>query len=359
MLLGIETSCDETALCFYSTDGDIEPASRVVFEVISSQAKLHGEYGGVVPELAAREHIKNLPVLISEACQNEDVDLSNLKAIAVTQGPGLKGCLLVGVSFAKALAHSLEIPLIPVNHLEAHIFSGFLLDKKEQPEYPFLALLVSGGHTALIYVKSFRDYEVIAETRDDAAGEAFDKGAVLLGLSYPGGPQVSKHAEKGDKDKYFLPIGMPQDMTAFSFSGLKTALARKKSENEEDFSNQILSDLCASYQKTIIDSLLIKSKAAVENLKPKSFLLTGGVAANKSLRERFAKMLKEKNVRFCAVPPKWCTDNAVMVAALACEMYFNDEQRFLNWKYDRLNDEIGPDVPMSLAVKPRWSVEDS
>lgn len=364
MLLAIETSCDETAVCLFKLEKNDEPVQNVVHEIISSQASLHGKYGGVVPELAAREHIKNLPLLVSNACADAGINLSELTAIAVTQGPGLKGCLLVGVSFAKALSHSLEIPLIPIHHLEAHIFSGFLLKKEDQPQYPFLTLLVSGGHSALIYVESFRNYKIVASTQDDAAGEAFDKGAVLLGLSYPGGPEISRWAEKGDSKKYDLPVGMPRDMEKFSFSGLKTALARKKNDLEKEFLDQVLSDLClsdlcASYQQTIIDSLMIKSLAAVEKLCPQSFLLTGGVAANKSLREQFAKMLKTKNVHFSAVPHKWCTDNAVMVAALAAQIYHNESEEFLNWKYQSSNNKLGPNVSFDIGAMPRWSIEGS
>jgi N6-L-threonylcarbamoyladenine synthase len=348
MLLAIETSCDETAVCLMDMDSSKPFSERIVFETLSSQIELHRQYGGVVPELASREHIKNLPILLDTALKESSLGTSDITAVAVTQGPGLKGCLLVGLSFAKAFAQALRIPLIPINHLEAHIFSGFLMPEKEQPEYPFLCLLVSGGHTMLVNVESFRNYQIVASTQDDAAGEAFDKGALLLGLPYPGGPEISRCAEQGDENRFSLPIGMPTVDDSFSFSGLKTALARMRDSLGEEIDNKTLSDLCASYQQAIINALLLKSEAALKKLSPRSFLLTGGVAANKKLRLDFEKMLEVRNIPLRAVAPCWCTDNAAMIAALASAII------------DDAGDSFQKDSrsELSLGVKPRWPIDE-
>jgi len=344
VLLSIETSCDETALCLsaidYKKDAYKETLQNIKEDVLASQIKLHRKYGGVVPELAAREHTKNLPLLFNKLVQ----DKSKLKAIAVTTGPGLKGCLLVGLSFAKAVTNSLKIPLISVNHLEAHFFSGFLLEKQEQPEYPILTLLVSGGHTMLFIATEPGSYELIANTRDDAAGEAFDKGATLFGLPYPGGPSLSKKAENGDFEKFNFPIAIAKDESSFSFSGLKTALSRKVENTEKEFYN----DLAASYQEAIVNSLLVKVISAVKKYKPKSFLLTGGVAANQRLREVLKTSVSEHNVKFCVTPRKWCTDNAAMIAVAA--QYQLSKGAYQDFKYDK------DSIANSIGVKPRWPI---
>jgi len=358
MLLSIETSCDETALCLsridYSVNSYKKTLENISEEVIASQIKLHKIYGGVVPELAAREHTKNLPLLFEQIVK----DKSKLKAIAVTAGPGLKGCLLIGLSFAKAVAQSLKIPLIPVNHLEGHFFSGFLLPEKEQPEYPILTLLVSGGHSMLFLVKSPQDFELIAKTRDDAAGEAFDKGATLLGLPYPGGPSLSKRAELGNLENFSFPVSIPTDDSSFSFSGLKTALSRKVEKTAKEDYN----DLAAAYQEAIVKSLLVKCIAAIKKNKPKSFLLTGGVAANQRLREVLKNEIEKHDVKFVVTPRKWCTDNAAMISVVAQYKIGLQADKYENFKYiDNITSlsSIGVDVDNSITVKPRWPIFNS
>ncbi|MBP9837712.1 MAG: tRNA (adenosine(37)-N6)-threonylcarbamoyltransferase complex transferase subunit TsaD, partial [Proteobacteria bacterium] len=231
MLLAIETSCDETAVALLDLSKPIsETSSSSEFlksEIIASQIKLHQAYGGVVPELASREHLINLPLLIKKTIDDNSLNTDQIKAVAVTRGPGLKGCLLVGLTFAKFFAFSKNVPLLCINHLEGHVFSGNMLAREERPEYPYLTLLVSGGHTELILVEAYRKYKIICRTKDDAVGEAFDKSATLIGLPYPGGPQLAKRAETGDEESFRFPYGMPEDDSAFSFSGIKTAISRE------------------------------------------------------------------------------------------------------------------------------------
>ena len=348
MLLAIETSCDETALCL----ANIGPEFSIIYENISSQIDLHREYGGVVPELAARQHNINLPIIFEDAFKNTDIN--QLSAIAVTRGPGLKGCLLVGLSFCKALAQTLEVPLIPINHLEAHFYSGFLLEQK--PQFPILTLLVSGGHTMLFLARSHGSYQLIAQTRDDAAGEAFDKGATLLGLPYPGGPSLSMRADKGDLNSYKFPISMLDDDSSFSFSGLKTALLREVKLKKELTADDI-DNLSASYQEAIVNALIKKSLAACKNLKPKSFLLTGGVAANSRLRNRLQEEITKLGTDFYATPPQWCTDNAAMVASNANAIITNESSSYKNWK--RTHQKLGPQASCDIGVLSRWPIGES
>jgi N6-L-threonylcarbamoyladenine synthase len=353
MLLAVETSCDETAVCVAKLNDNLNDYSKnIIFEEISSQVDLHREYGGVVPELAAREHINNLPLLINRAL--ESVKVESLKAIAVTRGPGLKGCLLVGMSYCKALAQSLAIPLIPVNHLEGHFYSGFLISKS--PEFPILTLLVSGGHTTLFLVTAHGAYQPIARTRDDAAGEAFDKGATLLGLPYPGGPSLSKCADLGDASQYTFPISMPEDNTSFSFSGLKTALLREVKQRK-DLASQEVNNLSAAYQAAIVNALVLKSIAACKTCKPKSFLLTGGVAANLSLRKKLEKEVSTLGIEFFATPQKWCTDNAAMIAVAAQASILKAPELYKNWKKQK--GSLGPNVSSDIGVLSRWPIGES
>ena len=356
MLLSVETSCDETALCLsdleFSSDALSNLSSKIIYEEISSQIDLHRQYGGVVPELAAREHTKNLPILIDRAFKI--ISPKQLKAVAVTRGPGLKGCLLVGMSFCKALAQSLKVPLLAVNHLEAHFFSGFLLE--QIPEYPILTLLVSGGHTQLFLCSKPREYRLIASTRDDAAGEAFDKGATLLGLSYPGGPSLSKRADLGDTKYFTFPNSLADDPSSFSFSGLKTALSRKVKELGELNAEQV-NDVSACYQEAIVESLVLKSISACIKEKPKSFLVTGGVAANKRLREVLSSKISALGIKFHATPSKWCTDNATMVAATAHAIVSLSPEQYQNWK--PIAGSLGPNVSTNVGVVSRWPIDES
>ena len=314
MLVAIETSCDETAVAVFDRSG------RVLSELVSSQIELHQPYGGVVPELAAREHLTNLPLLFERALSEAKISIVDITAIAATRGPGLNGCLLVGFAFAKAFAQARSIPLLPVNHLEGHLWAGDLLENPVEP--PFLALLVSGGNTALVLVRDFRDYEIVAETLDDAVGEAFDKVAMMLGLSYPGGPALSRLAESGNPVKYPLPVGLEGDPTRFSFSGVKTAVHRLIAEVREkgggELSEGQRADLAASVEANLVKTLVIKTEAALK-LHPevRGLLLTGGVAANKKLRSELSELSGRHSLRFEVPPQKWCTDNAAMIGAVA------------------------------------------
>jgi N6-L-threonylcarbamoyladenine synthase len=286
--------------------------------VISSQSVLHSQYGGVVPELASREHIKNLPLVINQVLSSpivrslkEEGQDTSIKAIAVTQGPGLKGCLLVGVSIAKGLAMRLSVPLFPVNHLEGHLLSAFLADgiDDEEKVFPAVMILVSGGHTQLILCNGIGKYTVLATTMDDAAGEAFDKVGTLLGLPYPAGAQVSKMAEKGDADRFKLPIGVPQHASQFSFSGLKTAAARLITSEKDALEQDplIRSHIAKALEDAIINALCHKLIHAIVSLrkekgiKLQSLLLAGGVAANKPLRARISSIAEDHTLR-CIVP---------------------------------------------------------
>jgi N6-L-threonylcarbamoyladenine synthase len=363
MLLAIETSCDETAVavldvkqyvCHRGASGEILRA-----DIVSSQTKLHEPYGGVVPELAAREHILNLPILVQRALQESSVTAPELSAIAVTRGPGLKGCLLVGLCYAKALAYSSQLPLLALNHIEGHIFAAELLPEKDRPEYPFIALVVSGGHSLLVEVSSFRNYKPIAKTRDDAAGEAFDKGAMLLGLPYPGGPSLANAAVQGNPRKFAFPVGVAADPHSFSFSGLKTALQRTVTAlGPQAADSQVVSDLAASYQYAVVRALCEKSLVACEMRRPKSFVLTGGVAANECLRSTLQSELAKRSIKFCVPERRWCTDNASMIGMLACRIIAASPEDYWNWANPgQDNNLIGPNVPADIGALPKWPLE--
>ena len=303
-VLGIETSCDETAASICH-DG------KILSSIISSQA-VHSSYGGVVPEIASREHERMLNSIVSNAISDANLSLGDLDAIAVTQGPGLAGALLTGVSFAKGLSLGLNIQLIPINHLEAHIFANFLADSTL--EYPFVCLLVSGGHTQLWLIKDIGVYKLLGETRDDAAGEAFDKGSRILGLGYPGGPQIEKFSQDGDPTAVVFPRGlMGSNSLEFSFSGLKTSLLYFMDDFQESKECR-LADVAASYQQAIVDCLSEKLARAVEKIGIKTCVVAGGVAANSRLRLELNKRIKNARILFPDL--KYCTDNAAMVSFL-------------------------------------------
>ena len=333
MLLSIETSCDESAVALHDEQGVL------LCDLVSSQVALHIPYGGVVPELAARAHLSNLQLLVDEIEQRHSGFASQLKAVAVTQGPGLKGCLLVGLSFAKAFAFRLGIPVIPVNHLEGHLLAGDLLPESQRPKFPYLALLVSGGHSQIVLVRKFRDYEVLAETLDDAVGEAFDKCATLLGLPYPGGPALSRVAEQGDAKRYDFPIGVPHDQAGFSFSGLKTAVSREVRKHQGHISEDERANLAASVEKALVDSLVPKTKMFAKRYAVRHVLLTGGVAANRRLRAELKDSLGPEGIETVILPQNWCGDNAAMIgcvglyvlkdpqASLADERWFSADAR--------------------------------
>lgn len=306
LILAIETSCDETAAAVVEYKKN---EYRVLSNIVSSQIKIHQKTGGVVPEVAAREHVKNILPVINTALFDAQVKYTELDRLAVASGPGLITSLMVGVETAKTLAHLWKKPLFTINHLEAHLAANFLLNKKII--YPALALVVSGGHTELILMKKKGSYKLLGATRDDAAGECFDKCAKILGLQYPGGPEISKHGEKGKATIDFPRPMLDSDNYEFSFSGLKTAVLYYKRDNPK----LNLGNACASIEKAIVDVLIKKTKKAVEEYKIKTVMLAGGVSANKRLRRGFKKIFKTKNT---LIPDlAHCTDQAAMVGAAA------------------------------------------
>ncbi|MFM6949345.1 MAG: tRNA (adenosine(37)-N6)-threonylcarbamoyltransferase complex transferase subunit TsaD [Aquirufa sp.] len=305
-LLAIESSCDETSAAVM-VNGILRS------NVISTQL-IHTEWGGVVPELASRAHQKSIIPVVQEALQLANINKNDLNAIAFTRGPGLLGALLIGTSFAKSLALSLNIPLIEVNHMQAHVLAHFIEDPK--PQFPFLCLTVSGGHTQIVWVKSALEMEIIGETMDDAVGEAFDKTAKLIGLPYPGGPLIDKLAKEGDPDRFKFPMGEIPGLN-FSFSGIKTAILyflQKEQKSNPDFIENNKADICASVQKTLIEILLRKVKRAMKEKNCKQIAIAGGVSANSGLRTRLKEMGEEQNWEVFIPAFSYCTDNAGMIA---------------------------------------------
>ncbi len=314
LVLGIESSCDETAAALVTESGE------VVADVVASQVSTHAPYGGIVPELASRAHMRSVIPILRNALAGVPGGLGAVDAIAVTQGPGLVGSLLVGVQVAKALAWSLDKPLVGVNHLDGHLFAIYLQrpdsdEPRSLPALPFVGLLVSGGHTALYRVEGFGEVSMLAQTRDDAAGEAFDKVAKLLGLAYPGGPVIDRLAARGDPNALALPLPMAsRKVLDFSFSGLKTALARHVQEHGVPADEQALADLCASFQRVVVESLVRKSMLACQQEEIHDLVITGGVAANRGLRARAVEVGEQNEIRVFVPPPISCTDNAAMIA---------------------------------------------
>ncbi len=304
-ILGIESSCDETAAAVYTDEG-------LQSNIIASQT-IHEQYGGVVPELASRAHHKTIYPTVQQALQEAGTTVKDIDAIAVTQGPGLIGSLLVGVCFAKGLSLAHDIPLIGVNHLDAHIYANFI---DEKPAFPFISLTVSGGHTQLVLVKDYFDHKLLGRTRDDAAGEAFDKIGKILGLPYPAGPMIDQKTKEGDPYFYDFPQSMLDGGFEFSFSGLKTSvlyyLQKKKDKNA--FLEEHLNDLCASVSRAISEVLMKKLRIAVENTGVKTIVLSGGVSANSMLRHKAKKMAKEMDCNLHIPRLEYCTDNAAMIA---------------------------------------------
>jgi len=307
LMLGIETSCDETAAAVVREDG------LVLSDVVASQIEVHAPYGGVVPELASRRHLEVIVPVVDKALKDAGVGLADLDGIAVTQGPGLVGSLLVGCSMAKALAWVHGLPLIGVNHLEGHIYAAYLTD--DPPEHPFLALVVSGGHTALYHAPSPLVYELVGQTRDDAAGEAFDKVAKLLGLGFPGGPIIQKTAERGDPRAIEFPIAQITDGSRdFSFSGIKTSVSHYV-KRRGPLGDAQVADVAASFQAAVVKTLVRRTVRAAVHLGVKRVLLTGGVAANGPLRAALVAEGGEHGIHVHIPPPRLCTDNAAMITA--------------------------------------------
>jgi tRNA N6-adenosine threonylcarbamoyltransferase len=300
LILGLETSCDETAAALVTADG------RILANVVSSQADLHARYGGVVPEIASRRHLELVTPVIREVLEEAGAGLADVERIAVTQGPGLIGALLVGLSAAKALAWALRLPLVPVDHLHGHVASLFLDPDPVEP--PFLCLLASGGHTLLLDVPNHTGYRVLGTTLDDAAGEAFDKGARLLGLGYPGGSAIDRLAGEGDPEGYEFPVARVPGLD-FSFSGLKTALLYRVRDLSPDELSRRRADLAASYQRAIVRALVGRTEAAAEETGAERIAVVGGVAANSELRASLPGA--------ALAPLELCTDNAAMIASAA------------------------------------------
>ena len=325
IVLGIETSCDETAAAVCE-DGYIK--SNIV-----SQQVLHSKFGGVVPEIASREHDFLLNQVVDQAISDAQIGLNQLNAIAVTQGPGLSGTLLTGISFAKGLAIALNIPIVPVNHLEGHIYANFLA--KPDLQFPFLCLLVSGGHTQIWNIIDIDNYILLGETRDDAAGEAFDKGARIFGLGYPGGPLIEKKAKLGKSDKVDFPrILLGSGNLEFSFSGLKTSLLYYMDTFEETVDIK-LNDVIASYQMAIIDTLSEKIRRAVLKTKSKRCVIAGGVAANQSLRKKIKIINPETEFVFPDL--NFCTDNAAMISFLGeIKMKSSLKEKFQDFSFSAI-----------------------
>ncbi|MBN1655053.1 MAG: tRNA (adenosine(37)-N6)-threonylcarbamoyltransferase complex transferase subunit TsaD [Deltaproteobacteria bacterium] len=318
IVLGIESSCDETAAALVRDDGTI------LSDVVSSQVKLHAPYGGVVPEIASRAHMTNIAPVLGRALEAVDGGLEAVDAVAATNGPGLVGALLVGLQVAKAIAWVRSVPFVGVNHLVGHLLSIYLRREGDStidlPPTPFIALLVSGGHTALYEVRGPLEIEQLGQTRDDAAGEAFDKVAKLLGLGYPGGPLIDKLAARGDHRAIALPRPMAlKDNLEFSFSGLKTAVARYIAKNGRPEDDRQLADFCASFQRVVVDVLVRKSLAACRQRRVEYLVLSGGVAANIALRDRMSDAASRAGVRLYKPPLSTCTDNAAMIAYAGAE----------------------------------------
>ena len=310
-ILGIESSCDETAAAV------VKNGREVLSNIISSQIVIHRKFGGVVPEIASRKHIENIMPVIDEALSRAQVSMEQIDAVAVTYGPGLVGALLVGLSAAKALAWAADKPLIGVNHLEGHVFANFLTDAELKP--PFMALVVSGGHTALLKVTGYNSFELMGQTRDDAAGEAFDKIARVMGLPYPGGPEIERLALNGSDAAMQFPLAHLDKPYEFSFSGLKSAVINYL-HNQEQAGRQVNhADVAASFQKAVVDALVKQAVLAMQATGYQKIVLAGGVSANKTLQNTLAAAMKGIGAELVHPTPILCTDNAVMIA---CRGYF-------------------------------------
>jgi len=329
--LGIESSCDETGIALYRT------GCGLLAHALHTQVAMHSEYGGVVPELASRDHVRRVIPLVRQVMHEADVSLRQINAIAYTQGPGLGGALLVGASVANALAYALDIPSIGIHHLEGHLLSPLLSDPA--PDFPFVALLVSGGHTQLMRVDGIGQYTLLGETLDDAAGEAFDKSAKLLGLGYPGGPELAKLAAHGRSGLYKLPRPMlHSDNLEFSFSGLKTAVLTlvKQSDNDE----QTRADIACAVQEAIIEVLAHKARAALVQTGLDQLVVAGGVGANQLLRARLTESIGKRGGKVFYPDLQFCTDNGAMIA-FAGALRLEQQQGNKNYRFN---------------VKPRWNL---
>lgn len=328
-ILAFESSCDETSCAV------IENGRRILSDVISSQVPIHKKFGGVVPEIASRHHIEDVLPVAEEALSQAGCTWNDMDAIAVTQGPGLVGALLVGVAAAKAAAWALDKPLIAVNHMEGHIFANLLQYPDLEP--PFLALVVSGGHTMLVVVRDYNTFELLGQTRDDAAGEAFDKIARVMGYPYPGGPHIDRLAGEGNPDAIHFPMAMAKEHNFdFSFSGLKSAVINYLHTADMKKQPVVKEDVAASFQKAVVDVLVTKAMAALKKTGLKTIVLAGGVAANSGLRKALTEACGEAGARLCRPDPVLCTDNGAMIG---CRAYYMAQ--------------AGDFAPMTLNADPR------
>ncbi|SES03409.1 tRNA (adenosine(37)-N6)-threonylcarbamoyltransferase complex transferase subunit TsaD [Salipaludibacillus aurantiacus] len=327
IILGIETSCDETSVAV------VKNGREVLSNIISSQIESHKRFGGVVPEIASRHHVEQITYIVEEAMAKADIQVEDVDGIAVTEGPGLVGALLVGVNASKALAFAWDKPLIGVHHIAGHIYANHIV---EELDFPLLSLVVSGGHTELIYMKEHASYEVIGETRDDAVGEAYDKVARTLGLPYPGGPHIDRLAHEG-KPVIDLPRAwLEEGSYDFSFSGLKSAVINtlhNAKQRGEEWSKE---EIAASFQASVVDVLVTKAMRAAEDKKVDRLVLAGGVAANKGLRAELTEACGKAGLKLTVPPLELCTDNAAMIASAGTFLYWNG-----NFADDRLNGQAG------------------
>lgn len=324
LILAIESSCDETSAAV-SKGG-----REILSNIISTQIAIHTQYGGVVPEIASRKHIEAIDEVVNECLKESGVSLTDIDAVAVTAGPGLVGALLVGVSYAKGLAYALGVPLIPVHHIEGHICANFIAHKELEP--PFVCLVASGGHSHIIYVNDYNSFEILGRTRDDAAGEAFDKVARVIGLGYPGGPKVEKCAENGDRDAIKFPRVHFENSLDFSFSGVKTAVLNYMHKAEQKGESVNICDVAASFQEAAVDILVENLMKAVEMKNSDTVCLAGGVASNGYLRNKLESAASKKGIKTLFPPSVLCTDNAAMIS---CAAYY--EYKKENFASLRLN----------------------
>ncbi len=331
-VLAIESSCDETGIAVYDSE------QGLLSHTLYSQIALHQEYGGVVPELASRDHVRKTLPLIEQALQDANTRREQLDGIAYTAGPGLIGALLVGATIGRSLAWSLGIPAIGVHHMEGHLLAPML--EAQRPEFPFVALLVSGGHTMLVRVDGIGRYQILGESVDDAAGEAFDKTAKLLKLGYPGGPQISRLAQQGNPQRFRFPRPMTnRPGLEFSFSGLKTFALTTLQQNGDD--EQTKADIACAFEEAVVDTMVIKCRRALEQTGLRRLVLAGGVSANRSLRQKMAKLAADQGMELFYPQPQFCTDNGAMIAYAGC-------QRLL----------AGEGEPLQITARARWRLEE-
>ena len=335
-VLGIETSCDETGVALYDSE------QGLLSDALYSQVKMHAEYGGVVPELASRDHVRKLLPLIREVMAKANLELSDVDAVAYTAGPGLIGALMVGASTGRALALGLGVPAVGVHHMEGHLLAPML--EENPPSFPFVALLVSGGHTQLVSVQGIGQYELLGESLDDAAGEAFDKAAKMLGLDYPGGPLIAKLAQQGSRERYRFPRPMTdRPGLDFSFSGLKTFTLNTANDARDADGNidpQTMADIACAFEDAVVDTLAIKCRRALQQTGMKQLVIAGGVSANQRLRERLAEVVKKERAGLFYARPEFCTDNGAMIAYAGC-------QRLV----------AGQSADLTIQARPRWPLD--